>query len=364
MGAIGLAILGNPRPGYLTPMLRSATFSNFTVLPDATWDFAPGINVVVGENGVGKSHLLKAIYALTKPTSGPDPQLSRAYLERAYADKLVGVFRPGRLGRLVKRSRGKANCEIGLRFSDRRQDVKVGFHSAAESKLRIDTAPTVAQDTNPVFFPTRELITLAGWFLPLYDNYALEFDETYRDTVSLLGGPALRGPRAAEIDAIVAPLESLMDGKVTVDTTTGRFALKNSQGNLEMPLVAEGLRKLAMVARLVTTGVLLGQGYLFWDEPETNLNARVIKALAPTIIALARAGIQVFVATHSIYLLRELELLLSQKPDTDPGARFFALVKQQQTISLEQGDDLADLTTIVALDEELEQSDRFMASAS
>lgn len=41
---------------------------------------------------------------------------------------------------------------------------------------------------------------------------------------------------------------------------------------MEMPLVAEGLRKVAMLARLIATGTLLEQGYLFWDEPETNLN--------------------------------------------------------------------------------------------
>lgn len=39
---------------------------------------------------------------------------------------------------------------------------------------------------------------------------------------------------------------------------------------MEMPLVAEGLRKVAMLARLIATGTLLEQGYLFWDEPETS----------------------------------------------------------------------------------------------
>ncbi|MFO1416253.1 MAG: hypothetical protein U1F28_03715 [Acinetobacter sp.] len=39
-----------------------------------------------------------------------------------------------------------------------------------------------------------------------------------------------------------------------------------------MPLIAEGLRKLAMLARLISTGTLLEQDYLFWDEPETNLS--------------------------------------------------------------------------------------------
>jgi predicted ATPase len=34
---------------------------------------------------------------------------------------------------------------------------------------------------------------------------------------------------------------------------------------------------MAMLARLISTGVLLEQGYLFWDEPETSLNPKLIK---------------------------------------------------------------------------------------
>jgi hypothetical protein len=47
-----------------------------------------------------------------------------------------------------------------------------------------------------------------------------------------------------------------------------RIAKVVGSGTMEMPLVAEGLRKLAMVARLISTGTLLDKGYLFWDKPE------------------------------------------------------------------------------------------------
>jgi len=51
-------------------------------------------------------------------------------------------------------------------------------------------------------------------------------------------------------------LEEAMDGKVKLDKN-GRFYLKsNTKGEIEMPLVAEGLRKLAMLAQLIATGNL------------------------------------------------------------------------------------------------------------
>lgn len=129
---------------------------------------------------------------------------------------------------------------------------------------------------------------------------------------------------------------------------------------MEMPLVAEGMRKLAMLARLISTGVLLEQGYLFWDEPETNLNPKLIKTLAESIVRLASEGIQIFIATHSLFLLRELEMLATNKNYKEMNSRYFSLVAESDAVILEQGDRIDDLHTIVSLDEELRQSDRFL----
>lgn len=124
-----------------------------------------------------------------------------------------------------------------------------------------------------------------------------------------------------------------------------------------MPLVAEGLRKLAMLARLISTGVLLEKGYLFWDEPETNLNPKLIKVLAASIMQLCQQGIQVFIATHSYFLLKELDLLSKQH---SVAQRFLSLVSSGNggAVTLQQAKHLLDLETVVALDEELAQYDR------
>jgi predicted ATPase len=129
---------------------------------------------------------------------------------------------------------------------------------------------------------------------------------------------------------------------------------------MEMPLVAEGLRKLAMLARLISTGVLLEQGYLFWDEPETNLNPKLIKTLAASLLHLADAGIQIFIASHSLFLLREVEILSRAPAYPSLRCRYFALASGDEGVTLEQGDQIDDLHTLTLLDEELAQSDRFL----
>jgi predicted ATPase len=342
-------------------MLKSAKFKNFTTVPNEEWHFGTGLNVIVGENGLGKSHVLKAIYALLKVQSNKNTELTKTLLEKAYAEKLVGVMRPESLGRLVKRKQGRERCELVLNMNEAKQCTTIAFASSAKSQVEVTRMPTEALPLPPVYLPTRELATLCPWFVPLYDNYHLEFEETWRDTVSLLGAPSVKGPREKTVAKLLAPIEAAMNGKVIVDKNTGRFYLSvPGGGEMEMPLVAEGVRKLVMLARLISTGVLLEQGYLFWDEPETNLNPKLIRTVAASIVHLANHGIQVFIATHSLFLLRELEILRSQQAAKKIDTRYFGLGVDDSGVTVTQGSKLEDIGNIAALDESLMQSDRYM----
>jgi energy-coupling factor transporter ATP-binding protein EcfA2 len=347
-------------------MLKEMSLRNFTAFPKADLRFSQGLNVIVGENGSGKSHLLKTAYTAIavsaeggrKPNAG-DP--TKTFLQKAYADKLVSVFRPESLGRLARRTRGRSRAELELKFSKPELDVAFNFSSASKSEVTIDQLPSVWQKRFPVFLPTRELLTIYPGFVSVYENHFLEFEETYRDACVLLGAPALRGPREQETAKLLAPVEEAMGGSVLLDRN-GRFYLQSpGQGKMEMNLVAEGLRKLAMVARLIATGSLQDKGYLFWDEPETNLNPKLIKLVARLILTLAMRGIQLFVATHSLFLLRELEIGMQERsPNRRYPVRYFGLSPTAEGVTVEQGDHSEEIQTLLLLDEELEQSDRYM----
>ena len=347
-------------------MLNKAVIKNFGPLPNDEYRFASGLNVIVGENGLGKSHLLKLLYTVLK-VNADAKEFTKTALQKSYAEKLVGVFRPDALGRLVKRKQGNDRCEVKLDMHDASQSSAFSFATGAKTAVQVDIAPLSERHQPPAFIPTRELVTLCPWFGPLYDNYHLRFEESWRDTVSLLGAPSVKGPREKKAAELLKPLEESMGGKVVVDSGTGEFYLSiPGEGSMEMPLVAEGLRKLAMLARLISTGALLDKGYLFWDEPETNLNPKLIKVLARSILTLCQQGIQVFVATHSLFLMRELEMLLQEDQFRHIPHRFLALKAAEAGMPavLEQSEDLYNIQTLVLLDEELGQSDRFMAAES
>ena len=115
-----------------------------------------------------------------------------------------------------------------------------------------------------------------------------------------------------------------------------------------------------MLARLIATGSLLDRGVLFWDEPESNLNSKLVCGVAEAILQICSHGVQVFLATHSLFLLREFETLLKESRFSHIGQRYFALSPNAEGVEVQQGDSLDDVDPLVALDEELHQSDRFL----
>ena len=346
-------------------MIKSLEVKDFTVFSRARFDLGRHLNLIVGENGVGKTHVLKLAYAILaasweegrRAKGGP----TKAVLEARLGEKLIGVFRPESLGRLVRRKRGRGKSEVKMVGSDRAHDMGLSFSTLSEAEVTCSSVPKAWVDAAPAYLPTRELLTIYPNFVAMYEGHYLEFEETWRDTCLLLGAPLRRGPREARVRELMRPLEEAMGGAIELDKN-GRFYLNSESGRMEMPLVAEGLRKLGMLARLIATGALLDKGCLFWDEPEANLNPKLIKQLAPSIVELAASGIQVFIATHSLFLMRELEIVLRPR-GARVDARFFGLHAGADGVEVAQGETVDDIGAIASLDEELAQSDRFLAES-
>lgn len=347
-------------------MLNSLTLTGFTVFKQAEVSLSQGINLVIGENGFGKSHLLKLGYCAAwycDAMAGRGAPSDRAYREHLLGEKLLHVFRPDQLGRLASRGQGRSRAVVDVRFGfDRTQrNFKFSFASQNKTDVSLDMDLKSAALMPAVFLPTKEVVSMYPGFTALYRDYHLEIDETYYDLCLALERPLLRGPREARMKPLLEPLEEILQGKVV--NQNGRFILRQPRrGNMEMPLVAEGFRKLATVAFLIANGTLGKSSILFWDEPETNLNARYIRKVAQTLIAVARMGAQVIAATHSLFLMRELEWLLQQKENATVGRHFIALGGKPGAVEVSQGRDVSDIHPIRALDEEIDQTDRYLAN--
>jgi predicted ATPase len=210
------------------------------------------------------------------------------------------------------------------------------------------------------------MLSVFPGFISLYDSYHLEFDETYYDLAKSLDSPA-RKRHPQEVVQLIEELESLISGHIVLEE--GKFYLVvPGKGKLEAPLLAEGVRKLASLAFLLINGSLTNKGTLFWDEPETNLNAKLIRSLASALFTLGSHGYQIVLATHSLFLLRELQILgeaSKRQKEESPAACFIGLSKDddKQSVGVVTSESLEDIHPLVLLDEDVEQTERYLQEA-
>ena len=76
-------------------------------------------------------------------------------------------------------------------------------------------------------------------------------------------------------------------------------------------MVAEGFRKLGVLHRLLDNSTLVPKvsGPLFWDEPESNMNPKLMKLIVEVFIELAKREQQIILTTHDYVLLKWFDLL-------------------------------------------------------
>jgi len=309
-------------------MLRSIKFERFTAFEKLEVQFSPGINVFIGENGTGKTHILKAAYAACDIVKTGEN----------YADKIVSTFYPyqKQIGRLVKRTGASAKGSIEVVRNIEEKKTRTLQLTLSNHAIDSKDASVVVKGKNwsdtPVdtaYIPVKDMMANAPGFRSLYDEREIHFESVYVDILRKAFLPIKKGPTDTSRKQLLETLQEAMDGKVVAKNE--EFFLKNKQGELEFTLLAEGHRKLGLLWILIQNGTLLNGSTLFWDEPETNLNPKLLKAIAGILLDLQRFGVQIFIATHDYVLLKEFDL----QGKVDDKVLYHSLFRNKDTKEIE-----------------------------
>lgn len=357
-------------------MLQRLYVRDFTVFAEADFEFGPGLNVVVGTNGTGKSHVLKLGYAVLSSSiislrklRNDAVHIAQEHISGNFEfiqleEKLKRIFRPApyEIDELLRRNSEMKQAVIRYELKTEpllSGNVNFGFHESDGSSFENLTSFQLIQLEQtvelPVLIPAKEILTL-GWMTQAARQLKLPLDEAYLDLLLQLSGLPLQNPEPAAAAAL-QQLATILGGEVEEDN--GRFYLVfPKEKRLEMNMVAEGLRKFGTLQKLLANGSLTPKATLFWDEPEANLNPALLRKLAAVLAELARQGFQIIMATHSLFLLKELHILSRQKDAKKLPMRYFGLnAGPEGATTITTVDDFEKLPDIVALDAELEQAD-------
>jgi len=345
-------------------MITNLELKNFTAFSNLRIDFAPKINVIIGENATGKTHLLKAAFCLCAGSTvfKNKPDIGKGELEAALTDKLLRLFMPldDKLGKM--RHHGVAEkAKLGARFTLDRK-LMVTFHTNSKSLAIQDSANYEQYQAEPVFLPTKEVLSLAqGMNHEDHHQRTVEliFDDSYVDISRLLiklghDDPETKIDLDPRLGTIVPMLVNLIGGKyhwenggfcfqqgsyqekpdperskakhaqMYQDSVVDRF-IPTKDPKYSCSMTAEGFKKVGMLHRLLINGSLNPgtSGPLFWDEPESNMNPKLMKLLVQILLELSRNGQQIILATHDYVLLKWFDLLMDKSKEDH--VRFHAL---------------------------------------
>jgi ABC-type hemin transport system ATPase subunit len=337
--------------------LMKLEIRNFTVFEKADFWFAPGINVFIGENGTGKSHVLKALYAMLKGVRVPAADKSEE--ERWQRQRFAEIFKagggePSAVGSLVRSSEDGAGATLMV-AAEPPSETRLRIAPDGELLLERQQWP---EQPDPTLLPARDVLAMCEGFVPIYDRYRISFDESYRDLCSSLEQPELRVPDKQSAELLSTLEHSVLRGSVTLEER--RFYVDFGEGKREAHLVAEGLRKIATLVQLIRNGSIHPGGVLLWDEPEANMNPRLIAKLVEVLHQLAANDVQVFIATHDYLLSHKLSLAAEHNLGTKIGMKFFALHRQGllDPVNVESAPTLAEISNNAILDEYAEYHEK------
>ena len=319
------------------PYHERLTLQNFTAFTDQTLEFVPGINVLIGENGTGKTHIMKALYAW---------QMARHLAETTASYKYDAVF---------AQTYGVESVEELLRTKNRGAVVS-GKYADWDWSFRFQSGAFTGgggrSTSRPVFIPATEMMAHARNMNGILRDYA-DFDRTYFDFLAMVTAEPM-GERSTELLEHIRMLKELVPGDVEWNPEEQRFFLSEKGRRLPYALVAEGVRKVTALYRLVEMNWISPGRVLFWDEPEVNLNPRWMDEIIETLVRLAESGVQIFLATHSYVILKQIDLTL--RAQLTPGrdgvqARFFSLHKERGVSKATWADDFSELDPNPILDQ-------------
>ena len=301
--------------------IETVHLKNFSLFSDFKLKAVPGVNVIIGENGTGKTHILKAIYAVCNVSQNTEMNL----FEKHFALKPKYE---------LSKTRGTpATIEIqGTDLSDYKT-TDFGNNRQVLYKL---SYPSEAIEA--VYIPVKDMLTHSKGLLEMAEKYkGFPFDKTLLDIVRIAKRLPLKQPPELAC-AILPKLEKMIGG--TVDYDDEEFSIRKQDGHrVNFSIQEEGFKKIGLLWQLLMNESITPGSVLLWDEPDANLNPKFLPTLVDCLLELSRHGVQIFLGTHSYLFAKYFDV----KRQNDDVLKFHSLYQKKNDIACETGDTFVDL---------------------
>lgn len=313
--------------------INSVELSNFTVFKKNEIEFSKGLNIFIGKNGTGKTHLLKLIncldnnfytsvkenkkdkseeddiktFSVIDSKAFPIPSsFLKLYSKYGYSnDAQKEMFNSKKI--LVK-----FNKDISLQLHNRSfskyiTKYRKAVYNIFKSEFLLKYTKTYKLKNNKfTFIPCKDILTSSKGFSALYDSRYINFESVYYNIIKKSELPIIRDLDEDFIN-IAKKIEEAIGGKAIYKNNYFLIDYKNI-GEIYFDMIAEGHKKLALIYILIMNGEIDKNTVLLLDEPESNLNPQLTDLLVEILLSLSTLGCQIFIATHNTFILDDIEI--------------------------------------------------------
>ena len=285
--------------------INSLYLNNFTAFKDLSINLSESINIFIGKNGTGKTHLLKAIYSAC--------EASKDYNFGAFV--LEDCFQGNKENINLFHDKNNRKAHIRLKSNKYQNNHTISGTSKMSSKENREYYITIPNEIilNSIYIPVKDMLTHSKGLLAMADKYKeFPFNKTLLNIIKRASQWTLNKP--PELAQYVLPiLENMIEGQVVIEND--EFFIKKHNGQMiNFSVEAEGLKKIGLLWRLIMNESITKDSILIWDEPEANLNPDFLPRLVKCLIELSRQKVQIFVSTHN-YIFAKYFDVLRQKTD-------------------------------------------------
>ena len=311
-------------------IIKRIKLENFTVFEEQQIEFEPGINVLIGENGTGKTHILKVLYSACQSV---DKKVS-------FPHKLVLTMLPDdyKISRLLTRKPGNRTGVIRIAAGESESVSERVLKASFNGKTKKWEADVTGEDgweesfsgLSSIFIPAKEILSNSFNLNAAAEKNNVRFDDTYLDIINAAKVDISVGRNSESKNMMLKEIQEMTHGTVVYDAKRDEFYLKNGSSKQEFNLVAEGIRKMALLWQLVKNGTLEKGSILFWDEPEANINPTYISIIVEMLLKLQRQGVQIFISTHDYMIASYFEV----KKKAEDSVIFHSLSHTESTDSI------------------------------
>jgi len=321
--------------------IQKLTVENFTVFDKMEIEFCKGVNVFIGENGTGKTHLLKMLYSFSVSTSDPD-----ANREIYFMSSLTDSFGVTSDNELISKSLDNSQVASIYLKSDE-GDCQFEIYPSQAVCHQNDSG--IKGLSPPVFIPSKDMLTHSRGLLTMAKRHSkdMPFDKTLLDIIQNAENWKVNEvPKLAK--NIVPILEGIINGKI-IQQDGDFFVLKSNGDKIRFSCESEGIKKFGLLWQLLMSEIIIENGILLWDEPEANINPKLIPDLVEILLELSRNGVQIFLATHEYNMMK----YFSMNKKSDDNINFYSLYKTENGVAYECEDDYDLLENNVIIDAEI-----------